>query len=210
MDVETRTNIRLATEQRRLPPGEPLALTVVFGGMGELETSAASGPLDLTVEATDGHGDLAAWFDDYWWTEVIERWVDVSVTLHLAETPGALLHPVVLHQMEMVCRVAPRWRIVGHAYRDDIAGDEAIEVLACSPYHEIRIKDLARPDRAHSNRLAMPMSVEEMFGRIRREQARIGASRPVLVRLPAGTGAYAESRFATPARLTDSPAASTP
>jgi hypothetical protein len=142
----------------------------------------------VTIEATDSAGELAGWFDDYWWTDLIERWGDEAVTLHIAPTQGALLHPIVLHQMEMVSRVAARWRMVGHAYRSDVASDEVVELLASSPYHEVRFIDQPRPEGSlRGGHGTQELGVDEVFARVRREQISIGASRPVLVRLPRGT-----------------------
>ena len=192
MDGEELTASREATQKMRQPPREPVRITASFDGTGDLEGEFPARHKELTIEATNADGELALWFDDYWWTDLIERWGHDSVTLHLAPTPGALTHPVVLHQMEMVCRVAPRWRMVGHAYRTDISSADSIELLASSPYHEVRFVDQARPDGSDSTRRgSLDLTVEELFGRIRREQIRVGSTRPVLVRLPAGTVAPA-------------------
>jgi len=155
-----------------------------FAGNGELHDDDAPGPIELTIEATNAEGDLAAWFDDFWWTDVIERWGYEPVTIHLAPTPQALLHPVVLHQMEMVRRVAPRWRTVGHVYSHDVTSDDATESIACSPYHEIRFLDKERRGAVESERQGKALPIDELFGRIRREQSRLRTMRPVLVRIP--------------------------
>jgi hypothetical protein len=177
--------MRVATQQKRRPPGEPTRIDVGFTGNGELPDNATAGPIELTIEATNADGDLAVWFDDFWWTDVIERWGWDFVTLHLAPTPRALLHPVVLHQMEMVSRVAPRWRIVAHVYRDDVSTEDAIESLACSPYHEVRFIDEERCVTAQADRASLGLPIGDLLGRIRRDQRRLQTTRPVLVKLPA-------------------------
>ncbi|MHC4696143.1 MAG: hypothetical protein ACYTFA_05300 [Planctomycetota bacterium] len=187
MNSNEPTAVREATQKMRQPPREPIRITASFDGNGELDEGLLVGPIELTIEATNLDGDLAPWFDDYWWIELIERWGDQPVTLHIAPTPDAVAHPVVLHQMEMVSRVASRWRMVGHGYRGDISTDDAIELLAASPYHEVRFIDQGRPDGPiPARRGRFDLAIEDLFGRIRREQIRIGATRPVLVRLPSG------------------------
>lgn len=190
--------MREETQKMRCPPGESVRITASFDSTGELEGEFPAGPKELTIEATNDEGELAVWFDDYWWTDLIERWGYDPVTLHLAATSAALTHPVVLHQMEMVCRVAPRWRMVGHAYRTDISSDDSIELLAASPYHEVRFIDEARPGGpALSSPGRVDLPIEELFGRIRTEQIRIGATRPVMVRLPSRSGGPEASTPAT-------------
>ncbi len=189
MNTNEQMAVREAAQKERHAPREPVCLTASFDGSGDLGGAAPAGPKELTIEATNREGELAQWFDDYWWIDLIERWGFEQVTLHIAPTPGALTHPVVLHQMEMVRRVAPRWRIVGHAYRNDILSDETIESLASSPYHEARFIDQTRPDVPTPARGgSFDWAIEVLFGRIRREQTRIGAARPVLVRLPSDAG----------------------
>ena len=184
MDQETVREVRNATEHLRRPPGEPVRIRAAFDGGGEIGEEAAAGPIELTIEATSPDGEVAAWLDDDWWTALIERWGEESVTVHIAPTPGALLHPVTIYQVEMVRRVLPRWRVAGHAYLEDMTGVDDIESLATSPYHELRFIDGRRPGSPQSDRLRPSLSIEALFGQIRREQARLGATRPILVRLP--------------------------
>ena len=185
MDDKSRLQARQATERLRRPPSEPRRIHLGFESEGKLGEQIVPAPAELALETTNAEGELAAWFHDGWWTEVIQRWGDDPLSVHITPTPSALLHMVVLHQLEMIRRVAPTWRIVGHAYRDDLTDEDAIDRLACCPYDEIRVIDQARHSRAPSDRcLGIPLN--EIFGRIRREQARAGTARPILVRLPAG------------------------
>ena len=187
MNDNERMAAREATQKSRHAPREPVCITASFAGAGELEGGNEAGPKELTIEATNIDGELATWFDDCWWIDCIERWGREPVTLHIAPTPGAVTHPVVLHQMEMVSRVASRWRIVGHANRGDALSDDSVESLASSPYHELRFMDRDRPEGSGpAGRRIFDLPIEELFSRIRREQIRIGATRPVLVKLPSG------------------------
>ncbi len=187
MMPDVRNQLRVDTQGRRRGPGEPAHLLATFDHGGRLEDDTPHGPIELAVEVTDAGGLLADWFNDEWWTEVVQRWGDDPVTLRVAPTPGALLHPVVLHYLEMVLRVAPRWRIVGHAYAGDVTTDEAIATAAGSAYHEIRFLDRPRPDASRLNRVDWQLPLAELFGRIRRAQADMNASTPILVRLPTDT-----------------------
>ncbi|MFQ5590992.1 MAG: hypothetical protein ACE5HE_07510 [Phycisphaerae bacterium] len=202
MDVNERIATRESTQKMRNPPGEPLRITASFADAAVLSAEHPAGPKEITLEATSAEGELASWFDDYWWIDLIERWGYDAVTLQIEPTPGALLHPVVLHQMEMVGRVAPRWRMVGHAYRSDVSSDDSVALIAASPYNEVRFLDQTRPGSpVPTGPGRWGLSIDELFGRIRREQVRIGATRPVLVRLPA--------RGDTPSASAPSPAPDT-
>ncbi len=141
-------------------------------------------PLELTLEVTDADGEIAPWFDDYWWTELINTWGDRTVTIHIAPTLLALQHMVVLHHLDMVCRVAPRWRIVGHGYRDDLDGVDSIAALVKSAYHEIRMIDRPRPGIGIATRKLEGAGLDELFGQVRREQQKLDRTTPTLVRVP--------------------------
>jgi len=184
MDGTSQSDARRATEQRRRPPAPPVSILATFHNGTLWRDNDAPAPTDLTLEVTNAEGEVAAWFDDFWWTEVLERWGDEPVTLHIAATPNALVHRAVLHQLEMVSRIAARWRIVGHAWRDALATDESVRELARSPYHEVRILDESGPPALPGENRPAGWPVDELFGRIRREQADVGAVRPILVRLP--------------------------
>lgn len=189
MERDIRDDARLATERRRRPPGDTTRLVVTFGGGGEIDCKNTDGPIELRVEPTDRDGHLAEWLDDTWWTKLIERWGDDAVTITIAPTRDALLHPVVLHHLEMLQRVVPAWRIVGHAYLDDAGGEQAIRQLAMSPYHEVRFVDRLRPGTQPLDRCVGAPGIGALFAAVREEQARVGARRPVLVRMPLDSGA---------------------
>jgi len=69
---------------------------------------------------------------------------------------------------------------------DDFRCDDDAVQAAQSAYHEIRVIDALRPHRSASDRFDALLPIEELFARIRRQQSFVGASRPVLVRLPPG------------------------
>lgn len=198
MDPSHSVNTRSNTQRLRRPPREPARLRIPWDGDGAFGDDAVDGPLELTLEATNDAGLLAVWCDDVWWTEAITRWGDQPAVVYLAPTPGALLHPVVLHQLEMVFRIAPLWRLIGETYAEDFSDYDAIETLARSAYHEVRFLECPRPTRPTAHRRLEPMSIDELFGRIRREQLRLGATRPILVRLPSPQTAAEPSSISPP------------
>lgn len=184
MDLSSRIEVRDATQRCRRGPRETPRLTAHFDGSGDLGKDLPTGPLELTIEATGEDMELAPWLVDEWWTELIQVLADSQVTVHVAPTPGALLDPVVLYQLEMLRRVAPNWRLVGHAFTDDVATDAAVSDLVRSPYHEVRFADDPRPDAGPMERRSWKPSVDKLFGQIRQQQSRLGKTTPILVRLP--------------------------
>jgi hypothetical protein len=184
MDQEAIMEVREATRRLRRPPVNPVHLRVPVESNGELAEEVPSGPVELTVEVTDGEGRPADWLDDGWWTTAIERWGEDTITVHIAPTPDALLHPLTLHQLEMLRRVAPRWRLVGHIFAESVNSESDVGLIAASPYDQVRFLDSSCSPQARSNGERPGPLVEEILGKIRREQAELGVTRPVLVRLP--------------------------
>ncbi len=170
--------------RRRQAPAVPHRLTIGVGADGTLDDIAAGASLELTLETTDADGEIATWFDDCWWTGIIDRFGDEKLTIHIAPTPAALLHSVVLYHLDMIYRVAPQWRVVGHAYRNDLCDANAVVALGKSAYHEVRFFDQDRPGTMRSDRCLMGVPLDELFGQIRREQTRLDRTAPVLVRVP--------------------------
>lgn len=185
MTFSSRQKVRGVTRQTRRPPRSPARIVATYDLGGDLVERISPGPVEIVIEATNEAGELAPWFDDAWWTELIQRRGDDPVTIHIRATPGALLHPVVLHQVEMIRRVTPIWRIIGTAIRDDLATDEAIALVARSLYHLVRFHDESDAGAAETGSCPPHMPIDELFGRIRREQKRLGVTGPGLVRLPA-------------------------
>ncbi len=142
-------------------------------------------PTELLIETTDDAGNLADWLDDEWWTAALEKWNETPIVVRIAVTPEALFHPVLLYQLEMVRRVSPHWRVIGETSLNELVSDAAVNQAAASPYHEIRVTDASSSiDRIAPPDSTIP-SIESVFGRIRRAQAQLGVSLPVLVRVPA-------------------------
>lgn len=176
---------RTQTSSQRRPPHQPVIVEVPFEGSDEIAVGLPAAPLQLNIMATDHTGETAPWFDDTWWTELIARYADDTLSIVMAATPSALLHPIVLHHLEMLFRVVPGWRIAGYAFVDDLQTNEEWEQAARSPYHELRIVDRLRNPALASRIEVRP--VEEVIGAIRAAQQRMSATRPVLTRMPGDT-----------------------
>lgn len=185
MDLHERAQIRSRTEQRRCRPSETVARYVDFGGGGRFGDVSSPVTLDLTVEATNEAGELAEWLDDDWWMGVLHRVSDSRVTIHVAPCRGALLHPVMTYQLEMLRRVAPTWRLVGYAFRGDVRGSSHAALLARSPYDEVRFHDTPRSSASRLDEFELPVPLAKLFGEVRSIQSKLRSARPVLVRLPA-------------------------
>jgi hypothetical protein len=185
MTLHEREDARSEIEQRRKAPVAPAHVVAAFDGAGKLDHAPDAKALTVTIECTNGAMELAYWLTDDWWATLMHHWADRAITIHIAPTPAALLNPVVLHQLTMLRRVAVSWRIVGQAYVDDVITDEAVTELAQSPYHEVRFSDCARVPAPPSDRSSWAPGIEDLFGRLRREQIRLGRTMPILVRLPA-------------------------
>ncbi len=185
MDVIAKTEARLQTERTRRAPQTPIELFAAFDSDGVLGEDAHKSVSTLVVEPTNDDGEFADWLDDSWWTDVNQVWGAEAVTIHVAPSVGALLHPVMLKQVEMIHRIAPWWRVLGFAYLDDVQSEKQIASAANSNYDEIRFIDARRPTSRTQDASTPLRPLSEIFGAIRFEQARLGNARTILVRLPA-------------------------
>lgn len=214
MNTANKNEFRDAARAQRRPPVRLPEWFVPFEGEGIIQGDLPCGSGVLILEATNADGETAPWFQDYWWTELVERLGTVSLTIHVAPTPSAVLHPEVRHQVEMVRRVVPTWRLIGHAYRTDISGEEDIRTLAMSGFDELRVIDDARPNWS-PGRMREDLPTAQILAAIRQEQQQLGTNRPVLVRAPAtsadqfrpkpttATSAPAESGSTAPKAISD-------
>jgi hypothetical protein len=182
MDAWMQDERRAAVQSARKRPSAPHRRTFTAEGDGKHGPEDAPPPTDLFLEATHPSGEIATWFDDIWWMESLRRWRDLPLVIHLVPSEAALLHPVVLHQVAMVARVAPNWRVVGYGYATEIGGDAAIERLATSTYDEIDFVEGLRPGGPGSAPPRHALRIQDLFSRVRRIQRELGATRPVLVR----------------------------
>jgi hypothetical protein len=189
----TRGEERLDAQRRRLRPREPVCLEAKFDEDRVVDVDDDYEPDEIAVHTTNEQGNVADWLTDHWWYQFLQPWGEVPVTVKIMPTPGALLHPVVLSQMEMLRRVASRWRLVAYAYADELHADEEAATLARSAYHEVRFYAQARPTDETAHLAAESRPIEQLFADIRRIQAEAGVTRPILVRLASTTPANVKS-----------------
>ena len=171
---------QVATTRRR--PTATYKRTISAQGSGDQGPQGGPQPTELLLEVTDPTGQVADWLDDEWWLKAITRWGDRRLLVRVLPSEAALLHPVVLHYVDMLKRVVPGWRVVGHGYCGEVSGDSAIEALATSAFDEVHLVEGARPQTAAQQLPVHNLRIEHLFKRVRQIQQSLGAVRPILVR----------------------------
>jgi hypothetical protein len=198
MNARMREVQRDMTARRRRKPGAGAPLMIPFDGLPSLEPDPNRPPSELSLEATGPSGEPAAWLDDYLWVDLLRAWGETPLAIRILPTPHALLHPVVLHQVNMLRRVAPRWRISAHCYVGDLAPEGHIAQAALSPYHEIHLLDQPAPHHATT---AHALRMEDAVARLRRVQVANQRNTPILAcarRAESAPGPASVARPATP------------
>jgi len=180
--METHKLDRMAVGRTRRPPGPLTEILALHESAPDLSIVPFGSRVELSIEATAADGSLAPWLDDDWWTTVLGRWPDRGVNIQIAPTPEAILHPILLYQLEMVRRVATEWCVIGYAHLVELQAEDALQQAARSPYHEIRVIDpeLDLPTGASSEPVPV---IERLFDSIREKQVALGVCQPRLVRL---------------------------
>ncbi len=138
MDARMREKRRREITQCRRRPLKPQRLYFPADGIGECLEVEPDKPIELCIEATDAEGKLVPWLTDEWWIRTHSFCKDRTVTIVILPTTRSLLDSVVLYQLEMVRRIAPKWRIIGYAYATDTKSESDAEKWASTPYDEIR------------------------------------------------------------------------
>ncbi|HEY3244717.1 MAG TPA: hypothetical protein VGM03_15355 [Phycisphaerae bacterium] len=186
-----RTPDRQSITPQRQPPRAPLRLFLRADDREPDELPAE--PDELHLELTDALGERCAWADDDWWIQTIRRWKHRPLVIHILPTRGALAHPAVQLQLQMLPRVVPGWRLIGHIHLLEIRDEEFIQQLATSALHELRIIDA--PLSGDAARIGH-FTIEQVVSGIRRIQTQLGRHRPVLLQLP-----YPPTSWAAPDAL---------
>jgi len=205
MKFDEQTEWRHATAARRRGPMLPARLTFPFSSPGIWPASIESEAVELVIEATDAEGHLADWLDGDWWMDAVERFTHCDTTVRILPTRGALLHPVLLHHVQMLRSTVPRWRLIGETDRHGITSEEDLRACAASGYHEIRFHERVESASVCSARTSSAPDIAALIGRIRRYQSDANLTTPVLVRLSSVTNDPAgrdEVRRETPPSLT--------
>lgn len=151
---------------------------------GSLGPETDPPPTDLRLDTTYPDGSIVAWFNDYWWIEVLRRWKDRPLTIHVLPTPDAVLHPAVLHELEMVRRLMSPWRLIGHCYVSDIGHPSILRRVAVNPYDEVRVIDSDRPSSDAFGTASAVLTIAEVFKRVHEIQRDEQTARPLLTRAP--------------------------
>lgn len=198
MDEQNSVDLRRDAQQRRQPPDAIHGVHVAADSRGEIAEPNGTSKFELHLHATHDSAELAPWFDGDWWTDLITQFGNRVASIHVEATRGALIHPVVLHHLWSIRRVCPHWRLVGHGFRDDVHSQDEITAVASSPYHEVRFVDAMRNRESTASRLAISHDLDDLFGRIRREQSAAGLVRPILRRMPASQAGKKQVREQVP------------
>ncbi len=174
---------KVATARRRRPTGfQILKFAAVSDGSHGPDVGVC--PEALHLETTYKDGQIVTWFDDNWWLETLRRWKDRSLTIHIMPTADALLHPTVLHELEMVRRLQTPWRLIGHCYLSDIGHPLLLPRVAVNHYDEIRVIDKDRPSSDSREARPSKLTLKEVFDQVRTIQSAEKVSAPLLTRAP--------------------------
>lgn len=185
MEVQSISERRkVATARRHRPIGIHVR-EIPAGGDGSHGPEIGPYPQDLKLEVTQENGQIAVWFDDTWWLEALRRWKDVSLNLHILPSPDALLHPIVLHELDMVRRLQLSWRLIGHCYLSDIAQPTVLQRVAVNQYDEVRVIDRDRASTDAYDARPAKFTFAELNEKVRALQAMEKVSTPLLTRAPA-------------------------
>lgn len=196
MDARMRTDQRSDAVRRRRKPGEGRIVHIPFDGNVPPAPADAEPPAEIIIDATDAAGVSADWLTDYFWLDILQQWSSQPVVIRFQPTHESLLNPVVLHQVNMLRRVAPEWRIVGECYLSDLAVEGRIAQAAVTGYHEIRVLDANRPGAPNSGH---PLRLEDAAKRFRQVQTASQKTTPIFVRCPVRTAAAPQPAATTPA-----------
>jgi hypothetical protein len=178
MSTLLRKEQRMSTMQRRRKPGNERCLQFAFDAEGSLAGLDGDAPQEIHLEATNTDAEAAPWLDDYFWMELIQRWSDAPISVHFQPTKGSLLHGIIIHQLNMLRRVVPHWRLIGHCYLSDLEAEGVIEQTAVTVYHEIHVIDGRRPGAVDSRH---PLRVEDAVATMRKVQRANKRNTPIIV-----------------------------
>ncbi len=177
MNVTTREQQRNLAAKRRGKPGRVLIVRIPFDGTNDWEPQQSSPPTEIHLESTGASGETAVWLDDHFWMSLIQLWAQETIAVHFLATPGSLTNPVVRHQLNMLRRVVPNWRLIGHCYASDLTEDGVLSQAALGSHHELRLSDAHRPGMQVSGH---PLKIQDIAARIRKIQAANNRTTPIV------------------------------
>lgn len=169
---------------KRHRPGELPAVFFSADSDGKPPAAWPEGPFEIAIESTQADGEFSEWLTDDWWAELLAAHAERDLSVRVAPTPGATLHPTMLLQCEMLRRVVPRWRLIGETESGDWGVADPVPLIASSPYHEVRLL----PARTRtSDRGDIPP--ERLAALVLQEQRRLRRRTPVVVVVAPGQDA---------------------
>ncbi len=187
MDVITSEQNRTVTAARRRAPAGTKTIHIKADSNGSLGDELGMFPTDIRIDCTYDDGQITTWFSDDWWIDLLQRFKDRSLNLHIMPTAEALLHPIVLHELEMVRRLQTPWRLIGHCYLSDVGHPMLVNKIVFSPYDEIRIVTDERPCNGSAVKQSASLSLAELLDRVKTQQIADRTVYPLLTRAPAPT-----------------------
>lgn len=184
MDVITAEKDRQVATARRRPPSGTKTIHIKADSDGDITDELGLYPTDIKLEATLEDGQIAQWFSDDWWIDMLQRFKDRSLSLHIMPTTDGLLHPIVLHELEMVRRLQTPWRLIGHCYLGDVGHSMLVSKVSLSPYDEIRVIPADRPESDRTVKREAQLTFEELAEQVRTVQIAEKTVYPLLTRAP--------------------------
>lgn len=161
---------------KRHRPGELPSVSFTVDSDGEPPATWPEGAFEITIQATRADGEFSDWLTDDWWADLLAAHAERDLSVRVLPTSGAMLHPTMLLQCEMLRRVVPRWRLVGESASGDWGVADPVPLIASSPYHEVRLL----PARANTgDRGDLPP--ERLAALVLQEQRRLRRRTPVVV-----------------------------
>jgi hypothetical protein len=184
MDTTTLTDRRKLAGARRRKPTRPEVFELPANDGGRRPREDGPRPSELRLETTYPGGRIVEWFEDNWWLETLRLWKDRRLAIHILPTPDALLHPIVLHEIEMIRRMETPWTVIGHCYLSDVNHPTLVSRVATSPYDEVRIIDALRPVTDEYDVRPGKFSIAEFLDQVRAAQITERAVTPLLTKAP--------------------------
>jgi len=177
MSAWMREDQRKLVMQRRRKPDSGTIVHIPFEGVDNSALRQVEAPAELHLDPTGPTGETALWLDDFFWLELLQQWPGCPLAIHFHPTRNSLLHPVILHQLTMLRRVAPGWRLVGYCYLSDLEEEGRPSQAALTVHHEIHVIDASRPAAPRSTR---PLHMEDTLRRMRQIQTANKRTTPIL------------------------------
>jgi hypothetical protein len=158
-------------------PTPPQRVFLEAAGLGQCPPLSPDVSLEIYVEVTTAEGHRAPWLVDEWWIQTHSLCGQRPVTIVIMPTPHALLDDVLKHQLEMVRRIVPEWRLIGYATFEEAHCNPNPDGWTLTPYDEIRFCGEGQPTVKVERLVAGAAQLPRVQGR-RRACLRLSRSTP--------------------------------